>query len=251
MYKNKVVLITGAGSGIGRVSAFRFAAEGAKLCAADIDLDAARKTAAEIESQGHSAFATQADVTSSVDNQRMIEETCRQYGLIDVAYLNAGYLGPMDGLDGMDEAAFDRIIDINLKAVFLGIKALLGNMNENAAIVVTGSTSSIRGLDVAPLYSAAKHGVAGLVKSVAPTLAEHKIRINMVAPGLVNTPMMGFQDGDKLRDPASLTMIPHLEGANPQYIAETVLFLGSPAAGYLNGSILVADGGLMTGHPIV
>lgn len=233
------------------MAAIRFAQEGGNVCVADIDLTAAQLTTLEITQLGGTAFAIGVDVSLPKGNLDMVIQSAERYGSVDVAVLNAGYLGPLTGLDGADENLFEQQIAVNLKSCFLALKALEGYLATESSIVVTGSTAAIRGLEAAPLYAMAKHGLAGLVKSVAPTLSARGCRINMVAPGLVNTPMMGTNDRPSPADPKDLLRVAYQDGASPQHIAETILYLASPAAAYLNGSTVVADGGLIVGHPVV
>jgi len=164
-FAGKSVLITGAASGIGKAAAYRWADEGAKVCIADMDIPRAEKVAEEIRANGGDVFATKVDVSSQQDNDRMVAETVERFGKLDVAFLNAGYYGPGTSFDDDDITAFDRIIAINLRGCFLGIRAVKKAIQPGGAIVVTGSTGGILGLANNPAYSASKHGLTGLIRS--------------------------------------------------------------------------------------
>lgn len=241
-FAGKHVLVTGGASGIGRAAAIRFAEEGARVCVADLNGEGAAALAAQI---GGNAVAVHADVASAQGNAEMVARAVDPTGRLDVAFLNAGYLGPMRGFAGTDEVLFDRHLEINLKGVFLGLKAIHGVMAEGGAVVVTASTAGILGLEESPGYSAAKHGVIGLVKSCAPAFAAKGVRINVICPGGVDTPMMGAADRPIL--PADdLARVPLRGMGSAQHVAEVALWLASPAAGFVNGQVQIVDAGLLS-----
>ena len=241
-FAGKHVLVTGGASGIGRAASIRFAEEGARVCVADLNGEGAAALAARI---GGNAVAVHADVASAGGNAEMVVRAADPAGRLDVAFLNAGYLGPMHGFAGTDEALFDRHLAINLKGVFLGLKAIHGAMAEGGAVVVTASTAGVLGLEENPGYSAAKHGVIGLVKSCAPAFAAKGVRINVICPGGVDTPMMGAADCSIL--PAEdLARVPLRGMGSAQHVAEVALWLASPAAGFVNGQVQIVDAGLLS-----
>lgn len=242
MFHSKSILVTGAASGIGKAAAIRFAQEGAEVCIADIDMEGAAKVATEI---GTTARSVQADISEAAGNKAMVEKACEPSGEIDVAFLNAGYLGPMDGFDATDEALFARHLAINLTGVFLGLKAVLPRMADGGAVVVTASTAGVLGLEQSPAYSASKHGVIGLVKSCAPAFAARGVRINAICPGAVATPMIGVPD-DEIVAPTELERVPLRGMSSAQHVAEAALWLASPAAGYVTGHAHILDGGLLS-----
>lgn len=241
-FDNRAVLVTGAASGIGRAAAIRFAQDGARVAVADIDGDGAARVAEEI---GGEAFAITADIASRADNERMVAETVGRFGGLDIAFLNAGYLGPMNGFEALDEALFDRHIAINLKGLFLGLKAVHPVIASGGAVVVTGSTAGIIGLAESPAYTAVKHGVIGLVKASAPAFAARGARINVICPGGVATPMMGGGN-DMIVPPEDLQRVPMRGTGLAQHVAEVALWLASPAAGFVHGQAHMIEGGLLS-----
>ena len=243
-FAGKSVIITGGASGIGKAAAFRWADEGAKVCIADMDIERAEKVAAELRAKGADAFATKVDVSSQQDNDRMVAETVEKFGKLDIAFLNAGYYGPGTSFDDDDITAFDRIIAINLRGCFLGIRAVKKAIQPGGAIVVTGSTGGILGLANNPAYSASKHGLIGLIRSAAEPLAEQGVRINAILPGGVNTPLNFGEMVDSYVSPDELKMPAYRGYGESQHIAEFALFLASPRAAFINGGAHVADGGL-------
>ena len=241
-FDGRAVLVTGGASGIGRAAAIRFGQEGARVAVADLDLDGGRRVAQEI---GGEAFAVAIDVASPADNRRMVAETCERFGRLDVAFLNAGYLGPMSGFAGADEALFDRHIAINLKGVFLGLKALEPVIADGGSVVVTASTAGLIGLAESPAYTAAKHGVIGLIKASAPAFAARGARLNAICPGGVTTPMMGGGNPEIIA-PDALSRVPMRGMGSAQHVAELALWLASPAAGFVHGQAHVIEGGLLS-----
>ncbi|QNO27926.1 SDR family oxidoreductase [Sphingopyxis sp. OPL5] len=242
IFAGKAVLVTGAASGIGKAAAIRFAQEGARVFAADLNAEGVRQLAGDI---GNGAVAIEVDVASAAANEAMVAAAVHAAGGVDVAFLNAGYLGPMDGLEATDEALFDRHVAINLKGVFLGIKSLLPAMRPGGAVVVTSSTAGLLGLHESPAYSAAKHGVIGLVKSCTPAFAARGVRINAICPGAVATPMIGGEDSGIVA-PADLQRVALRDMGSAQHVAELALWLASPAAGYVNGQAHIADAALLS-----
>lgn len=245
-FEGKAIIVTGGASGIGKAAARRFADEGGRICIADLDGDAAERLAGFIREKGGDAFACRVDVASEADNDRMVSETVARYGGLDIAFLNAGYYGP--GTSFFDDGKitdFDRIIAINLRGCFLGIRAVGRAIRAKGAIVVTGSTGGILGLANNPAYSASKHGVIGLVRSAAEPFSAKGVRINAILPGGVNTPL-NFPDmkDEYYLPPDELPMPPFRGYAEAQHVAEFALFLASPRAAYITGGAHVIDGGL-------
>jgi NAD(P)-dependent dehydrogenase (short-subunit alcohol dehydrogenase family) len=250
-FDGKAILITGAASGIGKAAAFRFAEEGGAVTVADLDVAGGTKVAEAIGAKGGQAIATKVDIANEGDNERMVAETVAAFGGLDVAFLNAGFYGPGTSFFGDDVNAFDRIIAINLRGTFLGIRAAGKAIRPGGAIVVTGSTGGILGLGNNPAYSASKHGVIGLVRSAAEPLAEKGIRINAILPGGVNTPMNFENVADVYVPPDELKQPPFRGYAEAQHIAEFALFLASNRAAYSTGAAHVVDGGLTSSFAAV
>lgn len=241
-FAGKVALVTGAASGIGRAAAIRYAQEGARVFCADLNLAGAEAVAAEI---GGNASAVQVDVASYASNQAMVDAVMAQAGQLDVAFLNAGFYGAAEGLDTVDEAFFDRIVAINLKGTFGGIKAVQPVIAQGGAVVVTASAAGVIGHPANPAYSAAKHGIVGLVKSCVDAFAARGARINAICPGGVETPLIGAADVAMV-DPQSLPRVPLRGMGSAQHVAEVALWLSSPAAGFITGQAQVLDAALLS-----
>lgn len=175
----------------------------------------------------------------------MIEAAIGPDGALDVAFLNAGYLGPMDGFEATDEALFDRHLAINLKGVFLGLKAVHGVIADGGAVVVTASTAGLIGLHESPGYTASKHGVVGLVRAATPAFAAKGARLNAICPGGVETPMMGAADVPIVA-PDALVRVPMRGMGSAQHVAEVALWLASSAAAFVNGQAQIVDAALLS-----
>jgi NAD(P)-dependent dehydrogenase (short-subunit alcohol dehydrogenase family) len=242
-FGGSAVIVTGAASGIGAAAAQRFAAEGASVCLADRDLRGAERVAALCVKLGQKAIALEVDVSKAADNQRMIAKTIAAFGRINVAYLNAGYLGPLTGFDAVDEQMFDRIIQTNLYGCFHGIRALYPKIERGGAIAVTASIAGLQGLPENPAYAASKHGVLGLVRSYSAAFAAKNVRINAICPGGVATPMIGIPQSDALQDPDKLQMPDFRGTSSAQQVAELALFLCSTRASAITGASYVVDAG--------
>jgi NAD(P)-dependent dehydrogenase (short-subunit alcohol dehydrogenase family) len=244
----KVVLVTGGASGIGRATAKAFAREGAKLVL--VDRDAAGLTGAreEIVAAGGSATTKQVDVSDSAAVDRAHDEAAAEQGRIDVAFNNAGVIEPVGWLHDTPEDSWDRVIAVNLKGVWLCMRAQLRHMFAQRAGVIV-NTSSAAGLVGAPgtsPYTTAKHGVIGLTRTAALEYAQHGIRVNAVAPGTVETPMMAEfsqQQDDPFADAPVRHGHPNGRLARPDEIADAVLYLASERSTFATGSTLVVDGG--------
>lgn len=241
-FAGKVALITGAASGIGRAAAIRYAQEGARVFCADLNLAGAEAVAAEI---GSNASAVQVDVASYASNQAMVDAVMAQAGQLDIAFLNAGFYGAAEGLDTVDEAFFDKVVAINLKGTFGGIKAVQPVIAQGGAVVVTASAAGVVGHPANPAYSAAKHGIVGLVKSCVDAFAARGARINAICPGGVETPLIGAADVAMV-DPLELPRVPLRGMGRAQHVAEVALWLSSPAAGFITGQAQVLDAALLS-----
>jgi len=247
-YTGKVVLITGAASGIGRATALAFAEQGARLVIGDVG-EGARDTVEQIKAMGSEAIFVHADVSNSASVQALVNAAVETYGRIDAAFNNAGILPPTADFADMKEEDFDRIISVDLKGVFLCIKYEIQAMLKTGggAIVNTASVAGVIADPGMAPYAAAKHGVVGLTKAAALDYARRGVRVNAIAPGLIRTPMTERWLADPQITQALMANSPMGRAAEPEEMAGVVLFLCSPAASFVNGAVWLADGG-MTAH---
>ncbi|AEG50918.1 3-oxoacyl-(acyl-carrier-protein) reductase [Sphingobium chlorophenolicum L-1] len=251
-YEGKSVVVTGGGSGIGAAAARRFAQEGAGVCVADINLEAAEAIATSIVAEGNRAIAVRADISDLDDNREMMRRAVDAFGALKAVFLNAAYLPPFGNFEDSSVEAFDKALAVNLRGTFLGLKTALSILQPGGAVVVTGSTAGIRGLPMGAAYSASKHGVLGLVASSSQSFAARGCRVNAICPGTTVTAMAleaGMkQDGDwqTVVDPAALPMAEFRGRLRPQHIAEVALFLASPLAGGINGTAYPVDAGYLS-----
>ena len=250
MLDGKSALITGGGGGIGRATALAFAREGARVAVADLMAEAARETVALVNAAGGQAISLSGDVSRDADVRAMIEGVVSTYGGVDCAFNNAGIAGWQIDAVGKktaewSEEAFDRMIAVNLKGVWLCMRHELPQMQTQGggAIVNTASIAGLAGLPTSSAYVAAKHGVVGLTKTASIEYAEANIRVNAVCPGYIRTPMT--EPGMRLRGEAILAQTPFKRLGNPEEIAEMVLWLCSERASYVSGAAYNVDGGWM------
>jgi NAD(P)-dependent dehydrogenase (short-subunit alcohol dehydrogenase family) len=250
MLDGKSALITGGGGGIGRATALAFAREGARVAVADLMAEAARETVALVNAAGGQAISLSGDVSRDADVRAMIEAVVSTYGRLHCAFNNAGIAGWQVDAVGKktaewSEEAFDRMIAVNLKGVWLCMRHELPQMQTQGggAIVNTASIAGLAGLPTSSAYVAAKHGVVGLTKTASIEYAEANIRVNAVCPGYIRTPMT--EPGMRLRGEAILAQTPFKRLGNPEEIAEMVVWLCSERASFVSGVAYNVDGGYM------
>jgi 3-oxoacyl-[acyl-carrier protein] reductase len=242
--KDKVVIITGAGRGIGRVAAEHLAREGAKVVVADRDAASVAETAAAIKGQGGEAVGEVIDVTDRAQLEAMAQRVAEKWGRIDVLINNAGITQDAT-LAKMTEEQFDRVISINLKGVFNCTQAVLPHMvaQGKGKIINTSSVVGLYGNFGQTNYAATKAGVIGMTKSWAKELARKGITANAVAPGFILTDMTAAMPEKVLDLMKDKTPIGRL--GQPDDIAKAYLFLASDDADFINGHVLSVDGGLV------
>jgi len=245
----KVALITGASSGIGRATAEVFAARGAKVVLAARREHESATLTSEIESRGGRASFVVTDVAIAKDVERMVAHAIETFGRLDYAVNNAGIEGQLSGITDLPEEEWDRVLNINLKGNFLCMKyearAMLAG-GHGGAIVNVGSVNSFLGFPTGSAYVASKHGQIGLTTSVSAELAPQGIRVNLVCPGFIDTPMhhrLRGLVGDDLYDKALLPRVHARRAGRPDEIAQTIVFLCSDEASYISGTTLTPDGG--------
>ena len=241
--ENKVAIITGAGSGIGRETALLFAKEGAKVVVADISERGGMETVEDIKGAGGEGVFIKLDVSSMEQAKKMVKETHERYGRIDILITNAGIV--QDALImKMTEEQWDRVINVNLKGAFNCIKAVVDIMiNQGSGVIL--NASSIVGLygNIGQVnYASAKAGLIGMTKSLAKELGRKGIRVNAVAPGFIRTPMVGGVPEKVLEMVKERTPLRRL--GESKDIAYAYLYLASDEAGFINGAVIPVDGGL-------
>jgi len=239
--KAKVAIVTGAGQGIGRGIALALAKEGCTVVVSDMHADSARLVVGEVEKMGATAFAITADVSQSTDVTRLFSETMERFGRCDVLVNNAGIF-PFIAFDAMDETAWQKVIDVNLKSVFLCTKEASKVLPSGGRIVTVSSIASIVGFEGLAHYCASKGGVNGFTRALALELAKKGITVNAVAPGAIATPGAGGAMSDEAMK-GLLAGIPAGRQGTPEDIASAVVFLTSEGASYITGQVLVVDGG--------
>ncbi|MGI5132445.1 SDR family NAD(P)-dependent oxidoreductase [Pseudonocardia sp. CA-107938] len=243
--RDAVVLVTGAGSGIGRAAAELFAQRGAAVVAADRD-DTGTETVRLIEAHGGTATSVQVDVSREHDVEQMVHAAVTTYGRLDVAFNNAGVAPPIGPVEQLDPDSWDRAQAVNLRGVWLCMKHELAVMvpRGHGAIVNTASVAGLVGNPGSAAYSAAKHGVIGLTRSAAAEHGRHGIRVNALAPGLTRTRMLRhLEEVERLDVAAAAAATPLGRAADPREIAEAAVWLASPLASYVTGHVLTVDGG--------
>ena len=245
-FTGKSVLVTGAGSGIGRATAIAFAEEGARVVVCDVSEEGGHATVGTARERGAEAVFVRADVSKSADCAAMVAQAVASYGRLDIAFNNAGINIAVASTADIDESEWARLIAINLTGVFLSMKHEIPAMKRNGAGVII-NTASVGGLigtaGIAP-YCASKHGVIGLTRSAALEYIREGIRINAICPGGTRTPMLETWFSNPEIERAITAQIPNGRIAAPEEIARAVLFLASDDASFMVGHPLTVDGGL-------
>jgi NAD(P)-dependent dehydrogenase (short-subunit alcohol dehydrogenase family) len=243
---NRVALVTGGASGIGRATALALAVEGAKVVVSDVNTTDGEATAHSLTEAGHEALFIPCDVTRAIQVESLVRRTISTFGRLDYAVNNAGVGGDMTPTDLREEATWDMVMNVNLKGVWLSMKYELAPMLEQAygSIVNVSSAAGLVGFRHASAYSASKHGVVGLTRSAALEYARKNIRVNAVCPGFTETPMVAeMQASNPKMVEATINTIPMRRLGTPEEIAQAILWLCSDDSSFVTGHAMAVDGG--------
>jgi len=254
-FTGKSIIVTGAGSGIGRAAAKLFASEGGQVIVAD-KTEAAEETTAAIVAAGGVAHAIRIDAGNEEDVIRTVALAVEKFGGLDVMFANAGISGGMANIFDTDVALITEVLRVNLIGPFLAIKHAAPKIAERGggAIVLTASVAGIRSGAGSPAYSASKAGVINLAMVSAQQLSGSNVRVNAICPGLTETGMTKVvfdyaREADKMEKIGRLN--PLRRGAQPEELARVAAFLASDDASYVNGQAIAIDGGLSSSHPVI
>lgn len=246
--KDKVSVITGAGSGIGRESALLFAREGSKVVAVDLNEKAAQDTVADVKKAGGTAIAVRADVSKSADCKNMIDVAEKTYGALHVLFNNAGIMHSSDDTaETTDEAIWDLTMNVNLKSVFLGCKYGIPALRRagGGSVINTASVVALMGSAAAQVaYTASKGGILSLSRELAAIHARERIRVNALCPGPLRTELLMKFLNTEEKKKRRLVHLPQGRFGESAEIAKAALFLASDDASHVNGATFMVDGGL-------
>ncbi|MEO8248325.1 MAG: glucose 1-dehydrogenase [Burkholderiales bacterium] len=247
MLQNKVALVTGASSGIGRAIALMFARESAKVVVSDVDRDKGEQTATLVRESGGEALFVACDVSQPADVEALVKRAVEKFGRLDVACNNAGIGGPSAPTAEYPLDGWEQVIGINLSGVFYGMKYQIAQMLKcgGGSIVNVASILGAVGFAGAPAYTAAKHGVVGLTQTAALEYSAHGVRINAVGPGFIHTPMIERFEEDAATNAMLVAAHPMGRLGKPEEVAELVVWLASDRASFVSGAYYPVDGGYL------
>ncbi|WP_394348113.1 SDR family NAD(P)-dependent oxidoreductase [Halorubrum sp. SD690R] len=242
-FENSVALVTGAGSGIGRATANRFATEGATVVVADIDTEAGHETAGQIKENNGNATFTEVDTSRSESINALVDTTLNEHGRLDYAVNNAAIGNTPAQVPDIDEEEWDRILDVNQTGVWAGMKYELPALYDTGggAIVNVSSKAGLRGSPGRAPYAASKHGVVGLTRTAALETATSDVRVNAVCPTIVETPAL--ESMSESERSSIVEEVPMKRAASPEEVANVIVWLCSDEASYITGQSLPVDGG--------
>ena len=251
---DKVALVTGGSSGIGRAAAVAMAVAGAKVAVADVNVQGGNETVRLIEQTGGEALFVKTDVSDAKDVKSLVDQTVHSFGRLDWAFNNAGVDNKHAPIGEYDEQEWDRVLNINLKGVMLCMRYEIPAMlaGGGGGIVNTASVAGLIGTPISPAYTTSKHGIVGLTRSAALDYAKRGIRVNAVCPGITRTAITEAFIRELPEGEAQLNaQAPMGRMAAPEEIAAVVLFYCSDAASYVTGTCLAVDGGWTAGSMAV
>ena len=248
MLKDKVALITGGSSGIGRAVALAWAREGAKVVVSDVDRGGGEETVEQVRTAGGEAIFIAADVGKPEECEALVRGAVEKFGRLDIACNNAGIGGPQAPTADYPLDGWAQVIGINLSGVFYGMKYQLPAMLKNGggAIINMASILGAVGFAGAPAYAAAKHGVVGLTQTAALEYSAQGVRINAVGPGFIHTPMISALEDNKAVNDMLVAAHPIGRLGRAEEVAELVLWLSSEKASFVTGAYYPVDGGYIT-----
>lgn len=245
LLKDKIAIVTGAASGIGKAAAFLLSKEGAKVVLSDVQEDAGSQAMMEIKNAGGYAIFVRADSSSAEDNRILVEKAVQEYGRLDIAVNNAGIGGPIAPTGEYPIDGWEKVISINLSGVFYGMRYQIPAMLETGgSIINVASILGAAGTKGSPAYVAAKHGVLGLTKTAALEYASKNIRINSIGPGYIKTPLIMEALDDATRE-MLVGLHPIGRLGESEEVAELIAWLASDKASFVTGSYYPVDGGYL------